>query len=134
MRLPIKVLKEIGKKYGYSVVVIYAFDDTKAIQHIASWGKSIYLCDKAAQWADKLKDALGWPESLHAMPSRVKKLNDENERLRELLKEAYELSTWAACMNFDGRANEKEWCDGLYEKIENFQKHYEEFDHDKNNN
>ena len=37
-------------------------------------------------------------------------------------------------MDFDGRANEKEWRDGLYEKIENFQKHYEEINHDKNKN
>jgi len=69
-------------------------------------------------------------EHLDFIDSRDKKIQE----LKGLLKEAYELSTWAACMNFDGRANEKEWCDGLYEKIENFQKHYEEFDHDKNKN
>ena len=82
MRLPIQALKEIGNKYGYSVVVVYAFDDSKARQHIASWGKTIILCDQAAQWADKLKDALGWPESLHAMPNRVKKLQNQRDALR----------------------------------------------------
>ena len=91
MRLPIQVLKEIGKKYGYSVVVVYAYDDSKKIQHIASWGKSMILCDQAAQWADKLKDALGWPESLHAMPNRVKKLQDQLNKLKEFHPRAFKL-------------------------------------------
>ena len=41
MRLPIQVLKEIGKKYDYSIVVVYAYDETRKIQHVASWGKQL---------------------------------------------------------------------------------------------
>ena len=105
MRLPIQALKEIGNKYGYSVVVVYAFDDSKARQHIASWGKTIILCDQAAQWADKLKDALGWPESLHAMPNRVKKLQNQRDALRaenEKLKDKPELN-FSSSLEPDGR-------------------------------
>lgn len=34
---------------------------------------------------------------------------------------AYDLSTWAACINWRGKGNEKEWLDGLREKIETVQ-------------
>jgi hypothetical protein len=57
--------------------------------------------------------------------SQLNKLISENMRLLTLLDEAYELSTWAACINFDGSKNEISWCKALYEKIENFQEHYE---------
>ena len=119
MRLPIQALKEIGNKYGYSVVVVYAFDDSKARQHIASWGKTIILCDQAAQWADKLKDALGWPESLHAMPNRVKKLQNqrdalraENERLREALREIVKASSKYELKEDQG--DDEYWVDNSY--------------------
>ena len=32
------------------------------------------------------------------------------------------------------RTLKKEWCDKMYRKIENFQKHYEEISHGKNKN
>src|SRR5690349_20639761 len=76
MRLPIKALKELANKYRYSVVVVYAYDAENKMQHIATWGRSIKLCDQAAQWGNMMKDALGWPEKLHAMPNRVKKLQE----------------------------------------------------------
>ena len=71
----------------HSPVVVYAYDDSKKIQHVASWGKTIVLCDQAAQWADKLKDALGFPESLHAMPNRVEKYKKENNQLKKYIQE-----------------------------------------------
>lgn len=83
MRLPIKALKEVANKYGYSVFVAYAYDSEKKIQHIATWGRTIKLCDQAAQWGNMMKDALGWPESLHAEPSRVKKLQERTKKLQE---------------------------------------------------
>jgi hypothetical protein len=134
MRLPIQVLKDIGIKYDFSVVVVYAYSFEKNIHHVASWGKTISLCDIAAQWADKLKDALGWPESLHALPNRVKKYKSENSRLKSLLKEAYELSEYAACVHFDGSQNTDIFLKNLEEKIENFQKHYEEINHGEDKN
>jgi hypothetical protein len=81
MRLTIKALKELANKFGYSVVVVYAWDDENKMQHIGTWGRTIRLCDQAAQWGNMLKDALGWPESLHAVPSRVKKLQERTENL-----------------------------------------------------
>ena len=79
MRLPIKSLKELANKYNYDVVVVYAWDDE--MQHIATWGRNIKQCDQAAQWGNMMKDVLGWPESLHATPNRVAKLQ---QRIKEL--------------------------------------------------
>ena len=83
MRLPIKALKELANQYGYSVVVVYAFESERKMSHVATWGRSIKLCDQAAQWGNMMKDALGWPKILHAEPNRVKKLQ---ERIKELEK------------------------------------------------
>ena len=84
MRLPVKALKELANRYGYSVVVVYAYEPKNRMSHVATWGRSIELCDQAAEWGNKMKDALGWPESLHGEPSRVKKLR---ARVKELEKE-----------------------------------------------
>ncbi len=94
MRLPIKALKELANKFGYSVVVVYAWDAEKKMQHIATWGRTIKLCDQAAQWGNMMKDALGWPESLHAEPDRVKKLQErikELEKLETAVKEHFQV-------------------------------------------
>jgi hypothetical protein len=68
--IPIKVLKEFAKKYGYSHVIMFASGGGK--QFVATYGQSIHESDQAAQFGDMLKDTLGWPESLHAMTSRVR--------------------------------------------------------------
>jgi hypothetical protein len=81
MRLPIKALRELAKRYGYSHVVAYAYDAKNKMQHIATWGRTIYECDQAAQFGNFMKDALLWPESLHAAPNRVKKLQKHNKEL-----------------------------------------------------
>jgi hypothetical protein len=77
MRLPIAALKDLANRYRYDVVIVYTYDATSRTQHVATWGRTIEQCDQAAQWGDRMKDALGWPESLHAAPNRVKKLQAE---------------------------------------------------------
>lgn len=79
MNIPIKVLKEISQKYGYDHIICFA--TKKKIQYIATYGNTLQSCDEAAQFGDKLKDKLGWPESLHAIPSRVKTIQ---KRIKEL--------------------------------------------------
>ena len=80
MKIPIKVLKELAQKYGYSHVVMFAAG-SKNMQYIATYGRRIKDCDQAAQFGDLMKDVLGWPEKLHAAPSRVRRLQ---ERIKEL--------------------------------------------------
>lgn len=96
MNIPIKSLKELSQKYGYDHIICFA---TKGkMQYIATYGRTIQECDQAAQFGDKMKDALGWPESLHAAPSRVRKLQ---KRIKEL-EEAYEnMRNWAESNGLD---------------------------------
>lgn len=79
MNIPIKSLKELSKKYGYDHIICFA---TKGhMQYVATYGTTLQACDEAAQFGDKMKDGLGWPDSLHAAPSRVRALQ---KRVKEL--------------------------------------------------
>jgi ribosome-binding protein aMBF1 (putative translation factor) len=79
VNIPVKALKEISQKYGYGHIICFA---TKGkMQYVATYGTTIQACDEAAQFGDKMKDGLGWPESLHAAPSRVRALQ---KRVKEL--------------------------------------------------
>ena len=77
--IPIKELKALAKRRHLTHVIVWAFDEGKE-QHVATFGRSVEDCAQAADFGNKLKDALGWPESLHAQPSRVrallKRIND----------------------------------------------------------
>jgi hypothetical protein len=95
MNIPIKVLKEFSQKYGYSTVVMFATNSNQ-MQYIATYGRTIQECDQAAQFGDMMKDALHWPESLHAAPSRVRQLQ---KRVKELEDEIAALT--------EGHAEEK---------------------------
>jgi hypothetical protein len=79
MNIPIKELKELSKKYSYDHIICFA--TRGKMQYVATYGRTIEECDQAAQFGDKMKDALGWPESLHSAPSRVRKLQ---KRIRDL--------------------------------------------------
>jgi hypothetical protein len=84
MNIPIKVLKELSKKYGYDHIICFATKDK--MQYVATYGRTIEECDQAAQFGDRMKDALGWPENLHAVPSRVRRLQKQIKELEEKLK------------------------------------------------
>src|SRR5215208_8090941 len=84
MRLPIKALREIAKKYGFSHVVAYAYNAKDNMHHIATYGRTIHEADQAAQFGNLMKNALRWPENLHAQPNRVKKLQERTKKLGEV--------------------------------------------------
>jgi hypothetical protein len=79
-KIPIRVLREFAKKYGYTHIIMFATDE-KLTQYIATYGRSITDCDEAARAGDRLKDAFNWPQVLHAVPSRVRQLQ---KRIKEL--------------------------------------------------
>jgi hypothetical protein len=79
-KIPIRVLRDFAKKYGYTHILMFATDENMR-QYVATYGRSITDCDEVAQAGDRLKNALGWPESLHAAPSRVRALQ---HRVKEL--------------------------------------------------
>ena len=88
MRIPIKVLKEIADKYSLSHAMLFAHHPKDKTDHIVTYGKSLEDCSAMADYGNRLKDFLGWPETLHAQPSRVKKLKAQltqaNARIAEL--------------------------------------------------
>lgn len=81
-RIPIKALKELANKYGQDIVIVFGVDSDGHTTHVATWGRGVEDCDRAARWGNNMKVKLGWPESLtHAEPSRVRKLQ---ARIKEL--------------------------------------------------
>jgi len=86
MRIPIEVLKEIAKKYGLSHIIMLAHQDLVGPvvkDHVVTYGRTVEQCSEAADFGNKLKDALGWPESLRTQPSRVLKLQKRIKELEE---------------------------------------------------
>ncbi len=85
MRVPIKAVREFGKKFGMSHVIIFAKEkDGKKRSWVSTWGLTTVQCGEAADFGNWLKDSLGWPASLHAQPSRVKRLRKENAAFHAL--------------------------------------------------
>jgi hypothetical protein len=81
MRIPIKALKEFAQRYGLVKIIVFAHDQDNKTDHIATYGKTIEDSSQAADFGNLLKDFLDWPESLHAQPSRVRRLQ---ARIKEL--------------------------------------------------
>lgn len=81
MRIPIKALREFGKKYHLTHVIVLAHDSEQ--DHVATWGRTIEQCSQAADFGNSVKEFMGWPKSLcDAQPPRVRKLQAENEQLK----------------------------------------------------
>jgi hypothetical protein len=78
-RIPIKVAKQIAKEHCMKQVIVVAWDGDKT--HVVTYGMCAEDCDQAAQGGDFVKKALGWPNSLSIMPSRVKALQKRVDEL-----------------------------------------------------
>lgn len=74
-RVPISALKKFAKGNDLSIVIAIGWDGERT--HVITYGDSVSDCDKAAIYGNKVKDYLGWPETLKADPSRVKALRKE---------------------------------------------------------
>lgn len=81
MRIPIKDLEEICRKHGLSKAILLAHHPESNSDHVVTWGRTIDDCSQAADFGNSLKDHLGWPDSLHAQPARVRRLQ---ARIKEL--------------------------------------------------
>lgn len=86
MKIPIKALKEFSEKYKLTHVIVFAHDENETTDHIATYGRTIDQCSQAADFGNKLKDELRWPKSLHAQPSRVRRLQKQIKELKEKVK------------------------------------------------
>lgn len=82
MKIPHEELQAIAARYGLSYVIMLAYEPDGNREHVVTWGKSIVESDQAAQFGNKLKDALGWPETLRADSAKVTALIEENKQLK----------------------------------------------------
>lgn len=81
-RIPIQSAKAISTDYGYTQVIVVAFDKNTGITSVCTYGKNQDDCAQAAEGGNLVKKALGWPESAtKAKPSRQIK----NEKLMEII-------------------------------------------------
>lgn len=72
-RMPISVLKEIGKKYDKTQMVLITYDET-GTKTVTTWGKTLSDCQDAAIAGNLYKRMLGFPEHLcNTLPNRAKK-------------------------------------------------------------
>ncbi|MEN6375349.1 MAG: hypothetical protein ABFD75_11305 [Smithella sp.] len=85
MKIPIKALKIMAQNLKLTHIVVFAYDGEK--QHVATYGKTIEGCSQAADFGNRIKDQLGWPEILHAQPSRVRALVARIKELEQKLQE-----------------------------------------------
>lgn len=71
-RIPIKAAKDLAQNYGQDQVIVMAWDDSRKLMHVVSYGKTMKDCEQAAQGANLMKKVLGFPyEMTVTKPARV---------------------------------------------------------------
>ena len=92
-RISIAAARRFLNEQKCTHVIIYAHDGTSG--HVITCGKSIEHAGQAADFGNKLKQQLGWPESLTAdQPSRVRRLRDRLAALKARLGKHDGCSRW----------------------------------------
>lgn len=85
-RIPIRALSEFCQQQGLEQAVLFGYDGD--LQHVVTWGSSVENCASAADFGNRLKAVLDWPEHTKCEPSRVKtlqkKLETAYQRIAEL--------------------------------------------------
>jgi len=75
--IPIKVAKDIANNFGYSQVIIHAYDGITNMQHVTTFGKTIADCDNAAEGGNTIKKLLKWDENLCDERTKRRKVQDK---------------------------------------------------------
>lgn len=86
MKIPISTLKKIANQYKVGAIIVFCRDDNGRLDHVITYGRTIEESSRAADFGNKLKTLLRWPESLFAQPSRVRRLQKEIIGLKAQLK------------------------------------------------
>ena len=79
--IPHDELKRLAEKHNLSHVIMLAHQANPYMDYVVTWGDSVKDADQAAEFGNRLKDAMGWPESLHQQSAQV------TERIAALLAE-----------------------------------------------
>ena len=90
-KIPISTAKKIASDFGYTQVVVHAFDGLTGIQHVTTYGKSQADCENAAAGGNAIKKLLKWDEKLcNAKPARQIK-REKFEKMEEIIKSLAEV-------------------------------------------
>lgn len=84
MTIPFDELKSLAEKYGLSHIVMLAHQAGPEVDHVVTYGVSLVQSEQAAEFGNRLKAGLGWPESLSAVPDRVTEALERAELIEKL--------------------------------------------------
>lgn len=82
--IPIYEAKNIGQKYGYTQVIVVAFDDKTGTTSVVTWGKDPKQSEQAASGGNAVKKSFKWPEELCQAKSNRPSLQIESDFLNTL--------------------------------------------------
>lgn len=72
-KIPISAAKRIADEYDKDQVIIVTWDKLTGTTWVTTYGKTLEECSQAAEGGNRVKRALGWPDTLcHAKPARTK--------------------------------------------------------------
>jgi len=123
--IPFDELKKLSEKYGLSHVIMFAHDHSDSVDHIVTYGDSVKNADQAAEFGNRLKDAMGWPESLRQQSAQVtERIVTLEAELRDLRQAAAILASYIPDIDEDRgvvqlRVNGvvREWTPDLYDAL-----------------
>ena len=73
-RIPITAAKKLAAEQDADVVIILAWNQRLNMSHVVTYGKTVAQCKHAADYGNKLKRAIGFPDALcHDVPARAKR-------------------------------------------------------------
>lgn len=84
--VPVQELQKLCERCGYTHVVVLARTNGQ-IDHVGSYGISLLQTVEAANFANTLKDHLGWPKALHGLPHRVARLIQSHGRMKTAIQD-----------------------------------------------
>ncbi len=85
--IPIEAAENVAKQYDCNQVIILAWDGENT--HVITYGNSLEESAQATAGGNRLKRALGWPETLcNTIPYRIRKMKETIKFLTEQLKTA----------------------------------------------
>lgn len=82
-RIPISSARRFADQHKCRYVAIFAWDGQTS--HVVTYGRKIEDSSRAAELGNQIKTGLGWPEKLHAEPSRLRRLQAQNRELVALI-------------------------------------------------
>lgn len=81
-KIPVKVLREFAREYDQTHLIVFGCDSDNML-HVATYGRTLEQSSEAADFGNKLKEKLGWPEALQKQPSRVRALQRKVKELQK---------------------------------------------------